>query len=125
MSSQYEFNDKENQIIGTLAQLLKIVGILFIINGVFAFMDYIMGEALSNLMAGEITEIHQFVINIIFVIIGITLFRPTDNLKRIVTTQGNDIQELMTALKELNSGFNIIVYLFVILVIMEFIVLFI
>lgn len=123
MRSQYEFNEQENQITGTLARLLKIVGVLFAISGLFGLLYYAIGdEALAELMLGEITEIHSVLIALILIIVGITFYRPTDNLQRIVSTQGNDIQDLMTALKELSAGFNIIMYLFIVLVVMELII---
>lgn len=40
---------------------------------------------------------------------GVVIYRPADNFRRIVSeSSGTDISELMTAMQELDSGFNLL-----------------
>lgn len=109
----YEFTESENQIIGSLANRMKIASIMLFIGAIILTISAIpefqadridigMGVAAAGLIA---------------IIRAIVFFRPTDNLMNIVNTQGHDVEELMTGVDELTTGFRLMVYLNIIAII--------
>ena len=106
--ANYEFTDHQNRTMNSLAKRLAIFGILIGLGGVA-----IVISAIGYLRAEGFSLAHYlfFLIGIVTIVMGIVFYRPSDNLKRIVTTEGSDVQELMTALKELRGGFKLLSYL--------------
>lgn len=100
--SEHEFSKEENVIVGNLAKRMAWVGLLIAIWYVILLINIVV----SAISASEFSIIDtvDVVDCLLFIIMGITLYRPTDNLKRIVTTKGQDISELMTAFGEINVG---------------------
>lgn len=109
--SAYEFSKAHNKIILKVGQRLQYVGILFALICVANFIDS-FARASSQ---GFAIEVIPFFINAALSGVAAFIFyRPSDNFKRIVTTTGSDIPELMTALSELRQGFIILVAVLVI-----------
>lgn len=103
----YEFTEQENVVMDELAGNLRVVGILQIVFGivilVLAFITLRFVPE-TNLVARTIDAAAM-------IALGVAVYRPADNFKRIVTTRGRDIDELMTGIEELDSGFTVIVTL--------------
>lgn len=107
--SQYEFTAEENRHIATLRRKLLHIALLFLILG-------IMQLAQSFLMADELSRWVSLGAALLLFGLGWLFMRPLDNFRRIVTTQGQDIREVVIALKELRTaylGAEIILALFV------------
>lgn len=105
--SGYEFNHEENTIILSLAKRMRVVSLLMGLTGLIAlsngFMDLIVGvtpTGIGQLIAGAFALLQ-----------AVVFFRPTDNLKHIVTTEGEDIAELMQGMGELAGGLKLMVIL--------------
>ncbi len=107
--TEYEFSQEENLVVDTLAKRLRLFGVFIIIVGLITTIGVFVGGFGTDF--GSITSLIE---GISFLVIGITLYRPTDNLKRVVSSTGNDISEVMTAFSEMSSGFKIALVLFVI-----------
>ena len=56
---------------------------------------------------------------IVFITMGVMFFRPADNFRRVATTQGNDITEVMTGLQELRGGFRLVSILIVVCLVLD------
>src|SRR4051812_35865215 len=104
----FEFTPDQNNVLASLARRLTFVGMLIILTGV--------GRVVLTLVRGQgeglsLTVIILLLISLVNIVIGVILWRPSDNFRRIATTEGRDIPELMTALNELSAGFNLLQYL--------------
>jgi len=97
----YEFNAEEEQEFIALSRIMTILSILFILYGVFGIIF-----SLNPL------DILSVLYSIAIILAGIFFYLPTDNLRLIASTEGNDIKELLQAFKELNTGWDYIIVLF-------------
>lgn len=91
--SGYEFTSEQNQSITKLAQMMKWVGILFIATGAIT--------ALSGFSPFSIISILQ---GAVYGVIGYSLINAASSFKKIVDTEGNDIGNLMNAIKQLYTA---------------------
>lgn len=99
MQPGYEFDQSQNQLFRDLAQKMRFVsfflialGILLVIGGLF------------NLSRGEIGSVISGVVQ---VIIGFWTYRAAGAFRKIVDTQGNDVENLMGALGELRKLYTL------------------
>ena len=106
--SEVELSRSQNVAFGKLSQRVLYVGVLFVAMGVVRLITGVIGVEFN------FETIMDVVDAILLIVIGVVLYRPADNFKRIVTSAGKDISELMTAVTELGSGFRIVLVLFVI-----------
>lgn len=106
--TSYEFNEDENSEILKLAKYMKITSFLTIIFGSLAIVFSIISfDLIAILYFG------------FFIIAGISFYFPTDNFKRIATTEGSDIEELIIGFKELSKFWTVVVILAVVLLVFE------
>ena len=89
----YEFTEEENQSFKSL------YGSMIFVSGVFTIFSIILFFS-----AFQKSDNLVFSRAITFLLFGIILFFPTDNFMKIISTKGNDIEELMTGTKELATG---------------------
>ena len=105
--SGYEFSSEENIVILTLAKRMRSVSLLLGLTGLIA-----IGNAISSLLTGgAATGIGGLIAGAFAILQAIIFFRPTDNLKNIVSNEGEDIAELMQGISELAAGLKIMVIL--------------
>lgn len=105
--SGYEFSSEENKVFLTLANRMRTVSLLLGLTGLIA-----LGNAIPGLLDDRSpTGIGGLVAGAFAILQAIVFFRPTDNLKNIVTTEGEDIAELMQGMGELAGGLKIMVIL--------------
>jgi len=86
----------------SLARRLALFGILVALGGI-AIVTFAIGESVTQ--GVTLSHLLVFIIGVATILIGVMFYRPSDNLNRIVTTEGSDIRELMTAMDELCEGF--------------------
>ena len=113
--SDYEFSKKEEQTIASLGQRMAIVGGLLVVTGIGRIILGFVRSGGEGFGGGVIVFLTAALFNIV---LGVVFFRPTDNLKRIATTTGNDIKELMTAFSELASGFDLVNYALILIAVL-------
>jgi hypothetical protein len=98
----YEFKDPEDQVIGGLARWV----------GIFAWFCLIAGGLMA--LGGLLTLPHGL-LNVIggavYLFIGAWLRGAAGSLRSVVTTEGDDIAHLMSALDSLRSAFMAMVVL--------------
>jgi hypothetical protein len=105
--SGYEFSSEENTVILTLAKRMRTVSLLLGLTGLIA-----IGNAIPGLLEGGTpTGVGGLIAGVFAILQAIIFFRPTDNLKNIVTTEGEDIAELMQGIGELAGGLKMMVIL--------------
>lgn len=105
--STHEFSSEDNVVILSLAKRMRAVSLLLGLTGLIA-----IGNAVPGLLAGGTpTGVGGLIAGAFAILQSIIFFRPTDNLKNIVTNKGEDISELMQGIGELAAGLKIIVIL--------------
>ena len=102
----YEFNNTQNQLIRQLAQKMRFVGYILLTLGVLVIVAGIV-----NFRLGGFATIIQGIIQLI---IGIWTAKAATSFQLIVKTQGNDIENLMTALGELRKLYALQYWIFII-----------
>lgn len=101
----YEFNNTQNQLIRQLAQKMR-VGYILLALGVLVIVPGIV-----NFRLGGFATIIQGIIQLI---IGVWTAKAATSFQLIVKTQGNDIENLMTALGELRKLYALQYWIFII-----------
>lgn len=97
-SSNYEFDNSQNVLIGQLANRMKFVSIFLIIGGV---LTAVFG------FFGAVEGIGEIISGVADFLIGIWTYQASTAFKRIVDTQGQDIENLMGALGELRKLYTL------------------
>ncbi len=101
----YEFDDDEAEKLWIFGNQIMIVSAALFIIGVFGIVTNILA-----MVRGVATVETTFRLIEFAIVLGISilLFRPSDNFKRISTSEGRDIDELMIGIKEFNLAFMLI-----------------
>jgi len=108
MTLGYEFSGSQNELIGDLAKKMNFVGILMI------------AGAVISLIAGVITlfagftgatqggfDLSSIIQGVLLLLIGIWTRNAAQAFKRVVSTTGTDIENLMGALGELRKLYTL------------------
>jgi len=95
--SEYEFSEEENVVIGKLNKHMLLASIMLALSGLIAFILGLTDSSLFDVYSG-----------ITVFCIGLSLYFPIDNFKRIVTTTSQDIKELLTGFSELDRGWLLV-----------------
>lgn len=98
MAEEYEFSIEENRHIDQLRRKLQHISILFLLLGVLQLIESFMlpdptGRWISLAAA------------ILILGLGWLFMRPIDNFRRVISTQGQDIREVVTAIKDLRAAY--------------------
>ncbi|MEM7117314.1 MAG: DUF5362 family protein [Chloroflexota bacterium] len=88
---------------------MRLAGILILAAAVARLILFALTRADSQ--SEPITGIIYVLIVALTIVVGVTIWRPADNFKRVVTTKDKDIEELMTGMDELSTGFRLVQYL--------------
>lgn len=105
--AEYEFDANQEKVIKNVATRFIVIAVLLALGGIMGVLTELIllvnqqKEFAILLMAQASLQI----------IMGIFFFRPSDNFRRIVSTEGRDISELMIGLNDLTMGIKIIVLL--------------
>ncbi|MHA2033396.1 MAG: hypothetical protein ACXAD7_09040 [Candidatus Kariarchaeaceae archaeon] len=99
----YEFSSEDNEVFSVFSRKIVILGALVIACGFF-FMLY---GLLSFSDVGGLKGTAIILESILFMGIGVVFIRPSDNFKKIATTENSDIPQLMTGLNEFSTGFKL------------------
>ncbi len=96
--SEYEFNDTENQQFTDFSFSLFILSLsLGIAGAVIMILGIISPLNIVDIITG-----------LAFIAIAVSLFLPLQNFKNIVSTEGNDMDELMNGFTVLSQGFTFV-----------------
>jgi hypothetical protein len=91
---EHEFSAEHNALFRALARNLLIVGVLITVGGIATIVQSLLGGF----------RLWVLIHGIVYCVMGVVFILPADNVRRIATTEGNDIKELMTAFSELDKG---------------------
>ncbi|PSP24471.1 MAG: hypothetical protein BRC55_07120 [Cyanobacteria bacterium SW_8_48_13] len=110
-SGSYEFNSTQEKLVQALANKMRFVSFFLIAIGILRFITGIV-----TLIRGD-PLIDAIISGIIILLIGFWTYTAASSFNRIVKTQGNDIENLMNALKELRKLYTLQFWLFIIVLI--------
>jgi hypothetical protein len=96
--AEYEFSDEENRHIDSLRRRLQYIAILFLVLGT---LQLVQSFLLTDVTGRWISLAASFLI----LGLGWLFMRPLDNLRRIITTEGQDIREVVIAIKDLRAAY--------------------
>ncbi len=121
ISSNYEFNNSQNEIFQDLANKMRFVGILLLVGGIFST---IIGVAV--IFVGIFLQKEDIFINsgmssiiqgILFLLISSWIRKAALGFFQIVKTTNNDIENLMSAISELRKLYTLQYVLAIIMII--------
>lgn len=103
--SNYEFNAGQNESIKKLTHQMMFVSIFLIVLGLLfaAFGVYY----LVSVEDAFLKFIFDIVIATVLIIMGLVTINSAKSFKLVTTTEGNDIENLMSALDKMNTWFSI------------------
>ena len=107
---QYEFSSSQNQVIKQLADKMRFVSYFLIGVGVLNALIGIIG-LFSTTLRGSFGEI---ITGILLSLLGFWTYKASISFQRIVSTQGNDVENLMGALAELRKLYTLQYWLLII-----------
>lgn len=94
----YEFTEFQNQRINQVAQKLSHISIMFFALGIVQLLGAFLVSTGAVVWGATAS-------GVLFLGLGYVYQRPLDNFKKITTTEGSDIPELMVGLDDLHVAF--------------------
>ena len=94
----YEFNEEENEVFLDLTRNMISLALIIGIIGSVSLLRYFFNT--DNYFGLSIA--------ISFIALAVALYLPIGSFKRIVTSEGSDIKELMTGLRSASKGWLIV-----------------
>jgi hypothetical protein len=96
----YEFSTEHNTLFSNLASKLRTVGITFIVLGVLQSFLALINSGTFGILTGVAG-------GVLFAVIGVLMVNAAGSFKLIVDTEGQDIDNLVQALRSLLSMYTI------------------
>jgi hypothetical protein len=96
--AQYEFTAEENRTIDQVRRKLQHIALLFLVLGVLQ----LTGSFLLTDPTGRWINLGSA---LLLLALAWLFWRPLDNFRRIITTEGQDIREVITAIKDLRAAY--------------------
>ena len=103
--AEYEFTNEENTTFDSLASALRRFALTF---ATWAGLLVLMGLAGFTGGRSAYGNIAMIVVGGATIVLALMFLKPVGNFKRITTTQGQDVSELLGALDELNKSFSLL-----------------
>ena len=107
--AEYEFSQEDNKTFQGLSRWMTTMAALIGIGGIATVVQFMTGEG------GWIVLVQ----GIVFLVLAITFYLPVDNFKKIVSTEGKDITELMTGFSDMDKGWLVVNFVTAVLVVLE------
>ena len=107
--ANYEFDQQQNAVFTKLAAAMAFVGIVMLIPGT------LLGVAMIGLRLTPLGKGVGGVLAILLVALGLLQYRAARHFRRITTTRGSDVDNLMSALGELADVYVIQRWLWIVL----------
>ena len=115
-TSQYEFRESENAVVGQLGSKMSFVG-LFMLGIGFCFVV----SAILRWQRREEVEFGLLFLTLLFMVFGIWTHRAGREFHKVAATEGSDVGHLMLALTNLLRLYSLIYVIFFIAIIFAFI----
>ncbi|NEO28762.1 MAG: hypothetical protein F6K03_18275 [Kamptonema sp. SIO4C4] len=111
---EYEFSSSQNSLIEDLANKMRFVSYFLIVIGIVVILAGFVSLFLTSQGLGVEGFVQGLIQGIIQLLIGVWTFNAAKAFRRIVTTEGYDIENLMGALGELRKLYGLQYWLLII-----------
>lgn len=106
---KFEFSKEQNEIFASLSQQITVMAIIWAALGLMAIVTagaefFLMKEITS---ASDLAKIIGFVGGSLCLVLAYFTYKPVDNFKNIINSEGKDISELLIAIDDLSQSFNV------------------
>lgn len=102
---EYEFTNRQNELIEDLSKKMNFVGILMIIGAVLSL---ISGVVVLFMSASQgIVDFSSIIQGVLLLFVGLWTRNAARAFRRVVNTTGTDIENLMSALRELRKLYTL------------------
>lgn len=103
MQSEYEYSAVENSIIGSLSLWGRLLGIAFFLQALFESIRTLPLLFIGALLPGGVGVLYI----LYYASIGMALYKSSGWFKRVVSTEGNDVFNMLQGLGELGKAFRL------------------
>lgn len=101
----YEFSGSQNELIADLAKKMNFVGILLMVIGILSLISSII--ALFAAFSQGAFDFSSLVQGVLLLLVGLWTRNAAQSFKRVVSTTGADIENIMGALAELRKLYTL------------------
>lgn len=115
MVQGYEFSGSQNELIADLAKKMNFVGILLIAGAILSIISGVV--VLIAAFSRGIFDLSSIIQGVLFLLVGLWTRNAAQSFKRVVSTSGADIENLMGALGELRKLYTLQYWLAIIVLI--------
>lgn len=112
-SSEYEFNQKQNELLQDLAKKMNFVAILAIAGGILGIL-----AGMIALFTASANAFGTLIQGIFLLLIGLWTRNAAIAFKRVVNTTGRDVENLMAALRELRKLYTLQYWLAIVILVL-------
>jgi hypothetical protein len=95
----YEFTPAQNEVLATASRWVGLFAWIMILSAVIM--------TLGGILGADETSIGAYIAAAVYVTIGINFRGSAAAMKKVVSTEGNDISHLMTGIDDLASAFQV------------------
>ncbi len=119
-SSEYEFNQKQNELLQDLAKKMNFVAILAIAGGILGMLAglIVLLTASANATGDRSLDFSNLIQGIFLLLIGIWTRNAAIAFKRVVNTTGRDVENLLAALRELRKLYTLQYWLAIVILVL-------
>ncbi len=107
--AEYEFSQEDNEVFKGLSRWMTIMSALIGLGGIGTLVQFLTGE-------GGWIVLTQ---GLVYLVFAVTFYLPVDNFKKIVSSEGKDITELMIGFSDMDKGWLVVNIVTSVLVILE------
>ena len=118
-TSVYEFSSQENAVIMRTSKVCWAWGVISIILGALGTLGSLL--FFEELLTGMPLWTEVLVPGAVYIILGIVFVMTAQSLRAVVETKGDDIANMIAAMKKLGMAFTIQIAGFVVLFVVEFV----
>jgi len=105
MTQGYEFTGSQNELIGDLGRKMNFVGILMILGAILSLITGLITLFMAR-TKGTV-DLSALVQGIFLMVTGLWTRNAAQSFKRVVTTTGSDIENILGALGELRKLYSL------------------
>lgn len=118
MAAQHEFSDEHNRSFGRLATAMAITAVAM---GVLGIVYLVAGAINFSVTPPVLLGMGR---GVVFVLIAVFLGSGAKSFRNIITTEGNDVTNLMAALRKLRAVYELQLWSFALLCVLAVLVVF-
>lgn len=103
---EYEFTNRQNELIEDLSKKMNFVGILMIVGAVLSLISGVVVLVMS-VSQGIVVDFSPIIQGVLLLFVGLWTRNAARAFRRVVSTTGTDIENLMGALRELRKLYTL------------------